>query len=50
MLKCGDAMMLVEAYTKLCNLEYICCSCKIGEGFQLVLHLTELEQLLKGNS
>jgi hypothetical protein len=48
MLKCNkDTTVLVEAYKKVCNLDYICASIKIGEGYNLILHLRELERLLK---
>ena len=47
MLKCNQLTMLVEAYKKLCDLDYICANVKIGEGFNLILHLRELERLLK---
>ncbi|NDD57575.1 MAG: hypothetical protein EBZ44_07715, partial [Verrucomicrobia bacterium] len=48
MLKCNsNLIMLVEAYKKLCNLDYVCASTKTGEGFNLIAQLRELEKLLK---
>lgn len=49
MLKCGELTMLAEAYKKLCNLEYICCSIKSGEGLTLIAQLTELDKLLQNS-
>jgi WD40 repeat protein len=47
MLKSENYEMIFEAYKRLCSLDYICASVKVGEGFHLVNQFLELESVME---